>query len=613
MNSTRRFRWQLILVALAIVVFGFAILFRILSPILFPNNPQPQVPTATITPINLDAVPIEVIPTFTPQPTRESQNVTETEQNTNDLLTFREALIGKLERINPLYALDNSVDEDITSLIFEGLVDLNEYGEPVPGLARDWRVTSDGLEYVLFLRDDILWQDGTPFTATDVAFTASILSSPNFDGPESLTRFWRTVETSELNEYTVRFRLAQPLGSFPYQLTVGILPEHVLQGTTPEQLVDHPFNFSPIGTGPYQLEALRSTDNLSINVIDLQVAPTYLAREDVVAPFQIQRIRFRVYDNFDQVVRGISAGEVDGYAARDISERVALLNIPNTSIISGIEPTLGVLIFNWDEPDDQRFFRERRVRIALQAGFDRAGIVTRNFINTAVVADSPILTTSSAYYPSLEWGEFDPEIGFELLENAVERLARQNSRTTDEEDTDIEVPEPTPIPEDGIIRSFSILVADSPAYVSIANEIATQWAQFRLDVLVEVVDEETFVTRLESGEFDVTLVELPLSANPDVYPFWHQGQYPDGLNYGGASDDRSSELLELARRESNGINRMNLYHEFQQLFVERAVAIPLYHPLFTYVVTNRLDQVQIAILNTPSDRFASIGEWQIQR
>ena len=40
-----------------------------------------------------------------------------------------------------------------------------------PSLAEDWEISDDGLTYTFYLRKDVKWQDGEPFTAEDVKFT----------------------------------------------------------------------------------------------------------------------------------------------------------------------------------------------------------------------------------------------------------------------------------------------------------------------------------------------------------------------------------------------------------------------------------------------------------
>ena len=153
-----------------------------------------------------------------------------------EVVTFSEALIGHVQRLNPILASLNPVDADITGLIFEGLTRINAYGEPEPALAERWVISADGLEYTVFLRQDVLWQDGVPFTAADVDYTMSLLRSPDFPGAEDLNTFWRTVETQVLGQHLVRFRLTQPLGTFLDKLKIGILPEHALRGTGAAQI-----------------------------------------------------------------------------------------------------------------------------------------------------------------------------------------------------------------------------------------------------------------------------------------------------------------------------------------------------------------------------------------
>src|SRR5690606_27186457 len=114
-----------------------------------------------------------------------------------------------------------------------------------------------------------------------------------------------------------------------------------------------------------------------------------------------------------------------------------------------------------------------------------------------------------------------------------------------------------------------------------------------------------------AGDFDAALIELSFepSADPDPFVVWHQGQYGSGQNFGGMDDRRVSEGLEMARRDANGMHRLEYYHRFQTLFAERAPALVLYYPLYVYAADSRLQGVQITFLSTPSDRFRTIQDW----
>jgi peptide/nickel transport system substrate-binding protein len=419
------------------------------------------------------------------------------------------------------------------------------------------------------------------------------LGSREFPGLSQQREFWQTIEAQKLGNHLVRFRLAQPLASFPTALTVGILPEHALRGTTASQLTSHLFNLTPIGTGPYQLEALRSSDGTRIDAVDLRVAPVYRQRPEGQSGFAVERVRFRLFESAEEAINALTTGQVDGFAARNMNERADLTQIGGVNIYTDIEPTVAMLIYNWDEEDNERFFSDPRVRSGLQLGLNQRNIVENNLVNRAIVAESPLLFASWAYEQGLQWPATDPARALDLLRTVIQRF--ENSEATEEA---------TPY-------NFSILTNDDPTNNRIAQEIATQWSQYGLSVTVESVDEATYRQRLEDAEFDTVIVELPLGTDPDVFAYWHISQYPDGLNYGGAADDRLSELLERARRESNGLNRIDLYHDVQQVFMDRAVAIPLYYPLYTYAVSDRIKNVQLGYIGQPSDRLRTLQDWQI--
>lgn len=587
----RGFRWQLVALVAAAALFAAALANR---PEPAADVPEP-VDSAPSTPL-----PPTSAPTFTPNP----GVLIQPEAQTTTVSTFREGLVGSVRRLNPLLA--NPAEQDITALIFEGLTRTNAYGEPEPNLAQSWVISSDGLEYIVTLRRDVLWQDGLPFTAADVDFTMSILRAPDFPGDPQLGTFWRTVEAEVLGDYLVRFRLTQPLGSFLDKLRIGIVPAHALLGTTAAQLATHPFNLSPIGTGPYQIEALRTNSGDRITQIDLRAAPVYRQRSDGYA---IDRLSFQVYPTFDDALNSLNSGDLDGLAAFSASKRGALLAVDaarfNTH--TAIEPVLGALIFNWQR-DSARYFREQRVRLALETGLNRTATIERVLLNRAVRADSPLWPGSWAYTSDLRWPPHDIQTARFLLETANLSVPAPAVEDTDGES---EAEEPTASP---YLLSFGVLVPDDPALVNLMRDFAVQLSLLNLNVTVEPENPATYRERLESGDFDAALVELSLgtSADPDVYPFWHQGQYPDGLNYGGVDDARISEILERARRDPSGINRDMLYDEFQRDFVERAIAIPLYYPLFTYVTSSRFDGIQLGFVGSPADRFHTLKDWSLR-
>ncbi|MEP6985797.1 MAG: ABC transporter substrate-binding protein [Chloroflexota bacterium] len=591
----RGFRWQVLVLVMALILFGISLASRMGDN----NNPQTTVPTATLSATATN--PPTVAPTDAPVVLTPNNNGINAAAN---IPTYKEALIGNVQRLNPLLASLNPVDRDITSLIFEGLVKINAYGEPIPSLAKSWVISSDGLDYVFQLRSDVLWQDGIPFGAADVLYTISILQASDFPGDPALGAFWRTIEVQQLDTQQIRFRLTQPLGSFLDAMQIGILPEHALRGTNAAHLASHPFNLSPIGTGPYQLEALRSTSPNRTDIVDLRVAPVYKQRPEGQTGYTVDRISFQLYGTFDEAMGALKNGNVDGLAGRDREESAALLDLSNVSLHTTVEPTLGVLIFNWAS-DKTKFFREQRIRQALQIGLNRNSLVSQNLItasmkNEAVTANSPMIPGSWAYINDLAWPSPDLTAAAQLLDTSnLGKGAAGGAEAT---------PDPS-----GKRFSFNILVPNVPNLVKMAQDIAKQWGQLNIDVTVEAVDQDAYQKRLDSDDFGAAIVELSMkgSADPDVYEFWDADQYPDGKNYGGVDDRHIAEDLERARGDFSGINRAIRYKNFQEDFASRAIAIPLYYPLYTYAVAGKVAGVQLGFMGSPASRFVNLQNWTL--
>ncbi len=563
----RGFRWQLILLLLASGLFAGSALFRQsrdaenLPPPTRAHSPQP-----TIT-----APPLPVLP-----PTASVSSASSPVQAE----TYREGLVGRVQRLNPLFAHLNPVDRDISSLIFESLFVINDYGEAVPHLASDLVTSSDGLEYVIRLRDDVFWQDGLPLTADDVRFTTALMSDPAYATVAAAATFWRTVEVQQLGERLLRMRLAQPLSSFPQLLTFGILPEHALRGVSLDELAQHPFNLSPIGSGAYQLGHLHITADGQIDTVLLALSPIFQMRSQSQSGYQFKELLFRLYPDAAAAMAGYIAEEIDALA--NVAPREQLLRLPSGRLYTQADSSLAILIFNWDKAP----FADRHIRQALSLGLDVPPLIARTLGSSAIYADSPYPPASSAYLPHPDWTSYD-------LAQAQAALAAA--------------------PDDAsaaTAQPLVLLAQDHPEHIRLAQAISVQWAQlgFRFEIVAAAAQQVH--QRLAAGQFAAAIVEQRYGDNPDLFRFWHTAQQGDGGNYGGVSEHALDELLEAARSEIYGTRRAAQLREFQAVFAEYTIAIPLYFPLYTVVARDRIEGIQLGYLSTPADRFRGLQTWR---
>ena len=95
----------------------------------------------------------------------------------------------------------------VEELIFRPLIGLDSSWKFVPSLATSWAASSDGLVYDIRLDPKARWDDGTPVTSEDVAYTIERIRDPKVP---ALNWKWgfldvRSVETPDPSTVIIRF------------------------------------------------------------------------------------------------------------------------------------------------------------------------------------------------------------------------------------------------------------------------------------------------------------------------------------------------------------------------------------------------------------------------
>jgi peptide/nickel transport system substrate-binding protein len=494
--------------------------------------------------------------------------------------TYVEGLVGAPQYVNPVFSQYNQVDQDLVALIFNGLTRADPLGELQPDLATDWTISDDGLLYTFHLRDGVYWQDGAPFTADDVLFTISVMQAPGYQGPPYLADLWRSVQAEKDGDYTVRFTLQEPFLPFLDYTTIGILPAHLLAKVTPEQLLKHPFNTQPIGTGPFQLAELTPEHAL------LTANRRYYGPKGYLG-----RVEFRFYPDYQSLLPAYERGEITGLSRVLPQDMEKVGALPNLQLFSARLSGYTMVYLNL-RSEEMPLFQEVEFRQALLMGLNRQRLIDEVLKGQGLVADSPILPGTWAYTEQVQRYPYDPEKANELLDK------------TGWADSDGDFIRD----REGKQLSFTILTSDDPIQANLADAIAEQWLLIGVRARRETVG-ATLTARLRAGEFEAALIELMISGDPDPYPLWHQTQIEGGQNYAGFDNSELSAAIEEARRITERPRRQELYKKFQEIFTAEVPALLLYYPVYTYAVDKQVAEVQIAPLLDARDRFRNVADW----
>lgn len=510
--------------------------------------------------------------------------------------TYVEGVVGSAQLINPLFSMFNDVDRDLCVLIFEGLTAVSERGEIVPRLADRWAVSDDGLAYTFYLRNDVRWQDGEPFTAADVAFTINLLQSPDFPVAHAYADLWRSVAVEVVDPHTVRFVLTEPYAPFIDYTTQRLVPQHLLGQAPLADLLAHPFNVKPVGTGLFRLAELDQTHAL------LETNPYHpLWRETA-----LDRVELRFYNTDADVLAAYQSGAVMGIGRILLQDLDRARAEPDLQLYSARQSGYELVFFNL-QSTDRPFLQDQRVRQALAYALDRQALIDTALGGQGEAIYSPIMPQSWAYKADIEHYDRDLGAAAALLEDAGYTLPD----STRVQVGDVSPQQAVVRAKDGQPFEFTLLTDTMPEHIALANALAGQWAAVGARVVVQSVDLSTLATNhLQPRRFDAVLLQLLWQLDPDPYPLWHETQIQSpGQNYSGFENRDASEAIEVARQLTSRAERKPLYDQFQDIFAQEVPAIMLYQPVYTFGVDRRVRNVQISPLFDPSDRFRNIWQW----
>ncbi len=269
--------------------------------------------------------------------------------------TYIEGILGYSSKINPILAPSlvsaNPVDQDLSSLVFDGLTALDERGQVMPWLATEWENSEDGTVYLFRLRQDVLWHDGAPLTAADVAFTIQAMQDPDYLGDPNLSELWRNVTVEQLDDYTVRFTLDEPFPSFLQYTIIGLLPSHLLSNVPAADLPSHDFSTKhPVGTGMFMVESI------SLDRVVLAANPNFWGPRPYLG-----RIEFWFYADWDSLLEDYERGEIHGFHVPQVQDLPALVGMPSLQLYSALSTEYGLVYLNL-ERESLPFFEPKEVR-----------------------------------------------------------------------------------------------------------------------------------------------------------------------------------------------------------------------------------------------------------
>jgi peptide/nickel transport system substrate-binding protein len=527
------------------------------------------------------------MPTAAPQPELQEGQGSCTAETVVPGGIFVEGVVGIPQRLNPLLSDNNPVEADLVDLLFEGLTRYDDRGFLQPALAESWAVSDDGLTITFTLREEAAWHDGQPVRAADVQFTYGLLQQEAFPAPAGLRLLWQAVTITVVDERTVQFRLPQPYAPFLEATTRGLLPAHLLADIPPAELADHPYNWAPVGAGPFMVadgDNWRRTGRLT-----LTPNPVYWPAE--VSP---DGLAFQFFADYPGLLAALDAGDIQAVNKIPATAVVEAALLSNLRLISSPAPRYTQLLFNLTGGAT----RTQALRQALTFGLDRTLLRAAALEGQGLPLEGPYLATSWGYNAAdLTVHTPDLAVARSLLDGAGWPLP-EGSQVRQREDAEL--------------RLRLIFVAE-PAARALAQEMARQWGEIGVGISSMPLASPAFLEALAAREFDLAIVEVDPPGDPDLYDFWSQEAMIRGQNYAGWNNRRASEALEAARQLYELAERRPYYDAFLRFYNTDLPALTLYQHVYTYGLSTAVLDADIGPVLSPRDRYQTLATWRWQR
>lgn len=474
------------------------------------------------------------------------------------------ASIGDASYLNPVLASD-SASGAINGLVYNGLIKYDKDIRLVGDLAQSWTVSPDGKVITFYLRKNVRWHDGIPFSAKDVKFTYEKLVDASVKTPYS-SDYLLVKELKIIDDYTLRVTYKEPFAPALESWGMGIIPEHIF---SKGDFNSHPANRNPVGTGPYKFKEWKTDEKIVLEAnTDYFEGKPYISRYiyRIIPDQAVQFLELR-HESIDDM--GLTPDQWKAYPEFFINY--------NKFRYSAF--TYTYLGFNLKNP----LFADKKMRKAIAYGINKLEIIDGVLLGMGKAATGPFPAQSWAYNSKIKDYEYNPEKSKELIASlGWEYLARDGY-----------------FYKNGRRLEFNLLSNQGNKMRSLSAEIIqAHLKKIGIKVNIRIIEWSSFVNQfINKKNFDAVILGWGLGRDPDQYSIWHSGQSKEGgYNFISYSNPEVDRLLEEGRREFDRSKRLKIYHRVHELIFDDVPYVFLYYPEALTVVHKRFNGPEAAPL-----------------
>ncbi|QSX31240.1 ABC transporter substrate-binding protein [Shewanella cyperi] len=469
---------------------------------------------------------------------------------------------GNPESFNPQLVTSGTTIDATSHQLYNRLVDYDDdSGKIVPGLAKAWHVSADGLSYRFELRKGVNFHSSKIFTpsrtlnADDVLFSFHRIldeDHPYHYVSRSGYPFFQSIDfadlvtsVTKLDDYRIEFHLSRPDASFLANLAtdfaVILSREYAMQllrAGTPEKL-----DQLAIGTGPFRLVEYVKNEYIR-----------YRRHEGYWGKIpEIEMLVFDITSKSTVRLSKLITGDCSVSALPKAGELTRVSEHPQLVL----DETAGLNVAFWAFNTQKQPFNDVRVRRALSHAIDKQNILRAVYQNSAIEAKGILPPTSWAYNSDAGAGlEFSPEKARQLLTEAgIDKL------TID-------------------IWAMPVARAYNPNALKTAELIQADLAKIGVKVNIISYDWSVFSQKLSHSDYDSVLIGWNAdNSDPDNFftPLLSCASVESGSNRSRWCNTEFDAMVRAAKAINDIRARTALYHEAEAMLAEQAPMMSFAH------------------------------------
>ncbi len=506
---------------------------------------------------------------------------------------FRYNEPGGITSLDPAYCR-NTENIWAVNMVFNSLVQFDKDLNPEPSIAKDWEVSSNGLEYTFYLRSDIRFHDdecfpngkGRTVTAKDVLYSFSRILDPSTASSGKWVFDRVAVDSASgkpafkvIDPQTFSITLREPFPAFLSILAMqycSIVPKEAVEK------YGNDFSRHPVGTGPFKFfiweEGIKLVFHKNEHYFERDSANHPLPYLDAVAISFLKdknaNFLSMLKGDFD-FLSGLDPSYKDELLtpAGDLNKKIAKdFYLQKTPFLK--TDYLGINVDSANPEFKNHPLLNKDVRIALNKAIDRDDLIRFLRNNIGVSAEQGFGPTALIK---------DRQIGLSYSHNTNEAL-RMLSHAG--------YPECRGIPE--------LTIATTAPGAELCEYIQSQWQKIGLKVKVEVVPEANHRESVANGKFLLFrknwVADYPDAQN-FLSVFTSDNWAPNGPNYTHFSNEEFDKLYTSSLLISDESARQQNYLLMDQIITEQAPVIPLFYDEVIRLISKRVSGLESNALN----------------